>query len=227
MPPADPAVARAKDAVRRRIWTLLEQSNATRGPAHGRIPDFLGAAEAADLLARQPVWRSARVVKAVPDHAQLPVRARALAEGKLVYMAVPKLAGPLPFFVLDPATLPVAPEEAASRQWAEQHAPQIGVEDMRPVDLVVCGSVAVNRQGARLGKGAGYSDIELGLLQEAGLLSYRTTIATTVHPLQVLDEPLPEGGHDFRVDLIVTATNAIKCGPSPRPPGVAWEELDS
>jgi NAD(P)-dependent dehydrogenase (short-subunit alcohol dehydrogenase family) len=36
---------------------------------------------------------------------------------------------------------------------------------MRPVNLVVCGSVAVNRRGVRLGKGAGYSDIEVALLQ--------------------------------------------------------------
>ena len=55
-----------------------------------------------------------------------------------------------------------------------------------------------------LGKGAGYSDIEVALLAEAGLISERTMIATTVHDLQVLDEDLPEQVHDFRVDLIVT-----------------------
>ena len=60
----------------------------------------------------------------------------------------------------------------------------IGRSEMRFVDLVVCGSVAVNERGARLGKGAGYSDIEVGLLAEAGLIGERTTIATTVHELQ-------------------------------------------
>jgi 5-formyltetrahydrofolate cyclo-ligase len=29
---------------------------------------------------------------------------------------------------------------------------------------VVCGSVAVNRQGARVGKGGGFSDLEFALL---------------------------------------------------------------
>ena len=42
------------------------------------------------------------------------------------------------------------------------------MEDMRPADPVVCGSVVVNRQ---LGKGAGYSDIGIALLVEAGLIS--------------------------------------------------------
>jgi 5-formyltetrahydrofolate cyclo-ligase len=41
---------------------------------------------------------------------------------------------------------------------------------MQPVDLVACGSVAVDRTGARLGKGAGYSEIEVGLLNDAGLI---------------------------------------------------------
>jgi 5-formyltetrahydrofolate cyclo-ligase len=38
-----------------------------------------------------PEWPAARVVKANPDAPQLPVRRRALADGKVVYMAVPRL----------------------------------------------------------------------------------------------------------------------------------------
>ena len=62
---------------------------------------------------------------------------------------------------------------------------------MPPVDLVVCGSVAVNREGARVGKGGGFSDLEFALLVEAGLIGDATVLATTVHPLQVLDGPCP------------------------------------
>jgi 5-formyltetrahydrofolate cyclo-ligase len=91
--------------------------------------------------------------------------------------------------------------------------------------LVICGSVAVNRAGARLGKGAGYSDIEVALLQEAGLIGPNTTIVTTVHPLQVVDTDLPETAHDFSVDLIVTTSEVITCGPARRPPGIIWEHL--
>ena len=71
---------------------------------------------------------------------------------------------------------------------AETVARKVGVEEMQPVDLIICGSVAVNRRGVRLGKGAGYSDIEFALLQEAGLLRPETTIVTTVHSLQVVHE---------------------------------------
>jgi len=148
----------AKQTARERIWALLESKAAAPAGVYGRIPAFFGAKAAAERLATLAVWQAARTVKAVPDKAQLPVRARALAEGKLVYMAVPRLADALPFFLLDPASLTVPPEEAASSHVAETVARKVGVEEMQPVDLVICGSVAVNRHGVRLGKGAGYSD---------------------------------------------------------------------
>jgi 5-formyltetrahydrofolate cyclo-ligase len=176
-------------------------------------------------FAQLDVWRKARVIKAVPDKAQLPARARALAEGKLVYMAVPKLAEELPFYQLDPAALTVAPKEAASSKVAAKVARKVGLGDMRAVDLIICGSVAVNRHGVRLGKGAGYSDIEVALLHEAGLNDRDTTIVTTVHSLQVVDESLAETAHDFSVDLIITADEVIECYPPRRPAGLYWDSL--
>ncbi|WP_344942140.1 5-formyltetrahydrofolate cyclo-ligase [Actinomadura miaoliensis] len=216
----------AKNAVRTRIWDLLEREEAVpQLGVHGRIPNFHGAAAAAERLAALPVWADARVIKAVPDKAQEPVRALALEAGRLLYMAVPKLADELPFYLLDPRKLSVPPAQAASRDVAARIAQKVGVDQLQPVDLVVCGSVAVNRQGVRLGKGAGYSDIEVALLQEAGLISDQTIIVTTVHGLQVVDERLPESEHDFRVDLIVTPDEVIRCGPPRRPKGLIWEHL--
>jgi 5-formyltetrahydrofolate cyclo-ligase len=215
----------AKQAVRERVWDLLEHAGAAPPHVHGRIPAFDGSAAAADLLAALPVWRAARVIKAVPDKAQMPVRARALADGKFLYMAVPMLADALPFYELDPEVLPVTPAEAADRELAAQVGRKVAVAEMRPVDLVVCGSVAVSPRGTRLGKGAGYSDIEVALLAEAGLIGKQTTIVTTVHELQVIDEDLPEQDHDFRVDLIITPQRVIHCDSPKRPAGLDWSRL--
>jgi 5-formyltetrahydrofolate cyclo-ligase len=215
----------AKQALRVQVWDLLEREHAVERGVHGRIPAFTGAGAAAARLAGLPAWQAAQVIKAVPDRAQQPVRERALHDGKLVYMAVPMLADDHPFYVLNPASLTVAPAEAASREGAAGAAPKTGVDQMRPVDMVVCGSVAVNRNGARLGKGAGYSDIEVALLQEAGLIGPHTVIVTTVHPLQIVRETIPETEHDFSVDLIVTADEVIECGPPRRPQGLYWEQL--
>ncbi|MGH3917176.1 MAG: 5-formyltetrahydrofolate cyclo-ligase [Pseudonocardiaceae bacterium] len=218
-------VDQAKQTIRERVWSLLEREQVVQPGVHGRIPSFLGADDAADRLVTLPVWQAARVVKAVPDTAQQPVRAHALREGKLVYMAVPKLADKLPFYVLDPASLPVPPEKAATKDVAARVAPKIGVEQMQPVDLIICGSVAVNRRGARLGKGAGYSDIEVALLQEAGLMGPNTTIVTTVHSLQIVEDELPETEHDFSVDIIVTPDDVTICDTPRRPRGLIWTDL--
>ncbi|GAA2112090.1 5-formyltetrahydrofolate cyclo-ligase [Streptomyces synnematoformans] len=216
----------AKQTVRECVWDALDAAHAVHNDtAHGRIPHFHGTEEAADELAVLPAWRKARIVKAVPDKAQLPVRARALAEGKTVYMAVPKLADPRPFYLLDPARLPVGPAEAASSKTAARVAPRVAVDSLATVDLVVLGSVAVNRDGVRIGKGAGYSDLEFAFLTEAGLVTPGTVVVTTVHELQVLDQALPATQHDVGVDLIVTPSEVISCPRAHRPSGLVWEHL--
>jgi 5-formyltetrahydrofolate cyclo-ligase len=215
----------AKQQIRARMWDLLERERAVEPGVHGYIPAFEGADTAADRLAALPVWQRAQVVKSVPDRAQQLVREQALLDGKLLYMAVPMLADELPFYLLDPRHIAVTAAEAASRTTAAKVARKVGMEEMQPVHIVVCGSVAVNRDGARLDKGAGYSDIEVALLQEAGLISPSTVIVTTVHPMQVVNEPLPETDHDFSVDLIVTPDEVIECGPPRRPSGLYWDHL--
>jgi 5-formyltetrahydrofolate cyclo-ligase len=192
----------------------------------GKIPNFLGAEAAADQLATLPAWQAAHVLKANPDKAQRPVRAQALEEGKMLYMAVPRLADELPFYLLDPERLTISHWEAAAKEGAAKAGQKVAATELPSVDLVVCGSVAVNRQGARIGKGGGFSDLEVGFLVEAGVLRPDTVLATTVHPLQLVDEPLPETIHDFQVDLIVTPHEAIWCAKPHRPPGILWEHLN-
>jgi 5-formyltetrahydrofolate cyclo-ligase len=216
---------RDKNQIRERIWRLLVENQVTAPDVFGYIPDFVGSDEAAALLGTTSPWRSAKIVKANPDQAQLPVRARALAEGKILYMAVPKIASLDPFYFIDPRSSSIPPAQAASSEVASELSPKVAIEQMRSIDLVVCGSVAVNRQGARLGKGAGYSDIEVALLIEAGLVTDDTTIVTTVHSLQVIDDALPESSHDFRVDYIATEREIIPCGRSQRPSGLVWPSL--
>ncbi|MEN3306672.1 MAG: 5-formyltetrahydrofolate cyclo-ligase [Micromonosporaceae bacterium] len=220
-------IDQTKQQARERIWSLLEREGAAPPGVAGHIPNFVGADQAAERLAVLEAWRAAEVIKTNPDKAQLPVRVRVLHEGKLLYMAVPRLATPKPFYLLDPVVLTTPFATAASSAAAANAAPTIAVDVMRPVDLVVCGSVAVNRQGVRVGKGEGYSDIEVALLTEAGLIRPETVIVTTVHQLQVVEDELPEIEHDFSVDLIVTPDEVIRCGPARRPNGIVLSQLSA
>lgn len=116
------------------------------------------------------MWQAAGTVKANPDSAQLPVRQRALEDGKTVFMAVPRLAGAELFFALDPDHLGGPPRRAASISGAARSARRVTLADVSPVGLVVMGSVAAGEDGARLRQGGGFADLEFALATAAGLI---------------------------------------------------------
>jgi 5-formyltetrahydrofolate cyclo-ligase len=216
-----------KQDVRERIWKALEQARVGRFPGtHGRIPNFIGAERAADRLCELAVWKRAEVLKCNPDSPQRPVRLRALKAGKIVYMAVPRLRELECFIELDPKRLGTNITQASSIEGAFRFGRAVRPENMRPIDLIVCGTVATNPAGARIGKGGGYSDLEYGLTREAGLVKPTTPIVTTVHDLQIVDEKLPVIAHDIPVDCAITPTRVVETRTNlPRPAGVYWEYL--
>ena len=135
---------RSKDAIREGVWSEMQKRRVARFPgALGRIPNFSGAEACAEMLAATVLWKSARVLKANPDSPQRAVRQRALAEGKILYMAVPRLRSEKPFIELDPKKLKVSPYAASSIKGAAQYGRPVTLEEVKPIDLVVCGSVAV------------------------------------------------------------------------------------
>ena len=220
----------AKAALRREVWSAMSEAKVARFPgAAGRIPNFAGAEAAAERLRATDVWRGAGTVKANPDSAQLPVRQRALEDGKTVYMAVPRLAEAEPFFALDPDHLREPPRKAASIRGADRSARRVTLAELSPVDLVVMGCVAAGEDGARLGKGGGFADLEFALATAAGLIGPDTVTVTTVHELQVRPAGvIPLTGHDVPLDLVVTPERVIDCrsrhGPRPAA-GIRWEDL--
>jgi 5-formyltetrahydrofolate cyclo-ligase len=223
----DAGLLAAKAAVREEVWASLSEKGVFRFPGpYGRIPNFTGAEAAARRLAETEEWQSASTVKANPDAPQWPVRQRALEDGKTVYMAVPRLAEARPFFLLDPTHLKDSPRAASSIKGASRSARTVDLDELKPVDLVVGGCVAVGEDGARLGKGGGFSDLEFAIASAAGLIGARTVVATTVHERQVLPSGrIPTASHDTWVDLIVTPDRIIR---APRHRGAAridWEDL--
>ncbi len=223
-------VLAAKAALREEIWSAMRAARVARFPgAAGRIPNFTGAEAAAERLRAIRAWQAAATLKSNPDSAQLPVRQRALEDGKTVYMAVPRLADPEPFFALDPDQLTEPPRKAASISGASRSARRVALAELTPVDLVVMGCVAAAEDGARLGKGGGFADLEFALASAAGLIGPGTLSVTTVHELQVLPAgTIPLTSHDVLLDVIVTPERVIDCRPrhGPRPaPAIHWDDL--
>ena len=159
----------AKETARRLAYDGLHAARAARFPfpVEGRIPNYAGAEAAARRLRGLPVYRRAKTIKVNPDAPQLPVRAMALADGKTVVMPSPRLRGA--FLCIDPAAVPRGEERrAASLSHCHRYGREITLAELATgkVDLIVAGSVAVTRDGARAGKGEGYADLEYAFLRE-------------------------------------------------------------
>lgn len=218
---------KTKDAIRKEVWALLKEKRVARFPgAEGRIPNFAGAENCARLLARSPLWKEAGVIKANPDSPQRAIRQRALEEGKMLYMAVPRLQTLKPFIELDPKRLKASPFRASSIKGAAQYGRPVSLDEVKKIDLIVCGSVAVNQDGSRIGKGGGYSDLEYALLREEKKVDRQTPILTTVHALQILNIEMPMSEHDIPINAIITPEKIILLKPHyQKPNGIYWHIL--
>ncbi|XP_074576859.1 5-formyltetrahydrofolate cyclo-ligase-like protein COG0212 [Curcuma longa] len=217
--------------IRKRVWDLLEAENIARNPrpVHHRIPNFDGAALAADRLGELDVFEKAGCVKVNPDSPQKQVRFLTLTGGKQLLTPQPRLRTGF-FSVLESQALPSGSIlEACTSVGAAKHGRPIGLDEKIKVDLIVIGSVAVDpRTGARLGKGEGFAELEYGMLRYMGAIDDNTMIVTSVHDKQLVND-IPVGKllvHDVPVDIICTPTQVIYTNTKiPKPQGIYWEKL--
>lgn len=216
----------SKDDIRRRIWSLMEEKGISRfpRPVYGRIPNFVVSEVAAQKLAEQREFKQAKVVKVNPDSPQKMVRYLTLVSGKILIMPTPRLKHG--FLLLNPNEIPKsAYKEASSIHGAFKYGKICGINNMPEVDLIVAGSVAVSKQGVRVGKGGGYSEIEYGVLREIGAVNEETPIFTTVHDIQIVDFA-PKEAYDLTVDAIITPTKIIRVERvNERPKGIIWDKI--
>jgi 5-formyltetrahydrofolate cyclo-ligase len=213
-----------KAKARKAVWDALTKRRVARFPfpVRGRIPNFKGAEEAAARLLDHPIFRGVKVIKVNPDSPQRWVRQLALERGITVITPTPRLKGA--FRKLDPRKIPLEHyDDAATLKHGGKWGEDLALDELPKIDLVVMGSVAVTRDGRRLGKGHGYADLEYAILRELG--NPAVPVVTTVHALQVLDD-FPTERHDLPVSLIATPEEVIEVKRPPSPPeGIEWELL--
>ncbi|MEM2767678.1 MAG: 5-formyltetrahydrofolate cyclo-ligase [Candidatus Bathyarchaeia archaeon] len=171
-------------------------------PCRGRIPNFIGAEAAAEKLRQLEEWKKAKVVFVSPDSPQQKVRENALKDGKTLIMASPRLKSG--FILIDADRVKGKERWASTIKGAFKNG--VKVQDFPKPDLIVEGSVAVDLQGHRLGKGGGYGDMEIEILNKK---FGDIPTATTVHDIQVV-EKVPFEEKDRKVSIIVTPTRVIR-----------------
>lgn len=214
-----------KSEIRHKIWTIMEKKDVARfpRPIKGRIPNFEGAEKAAENLKNLKEFQKATHVKVNPDSPQHPVRKKVVNDGKTLYMPTPRLREG--FLRITPEDVPGGKESKATTiKHSKKFGEKIDLKDIEEISLVVAGSVAVTKNGKRVGKGGGYSDIEYGILRELEL--GKPPIITTIHPIQIVKN-IPTEAHDISLDWIITPNEIIETDPTfKKPNGINWSILD-
>lgn len=161
-----------------------------------------------------------------PDKSLHPSRILVLEQGKRLYVPIPQLRGSL---LKELEHNPGHEIEMTVSNWGIKHlGNNIDLDAEIHIDLLIVGSVAVSKDGHRIGKGKGYADLEFALLKEMKAIDDNTVIITVVHDIQVFDT-LPNDLfeiYDVPVDIIVTPTQIIVVEEKlPRPEGIFWNLL--
>ncbi len=213
-----------KMKIRKKVWEEMEESGVARFPlpVEGRIPNFVGAEKAAEKLDEVSDFRKAERIKVNPDSPQNPVRAEVIRREKVLFMPTPRLREG--FLRIEPKKVPEGKERKATTiKHSKTYGEHVSLEELEDIDLVITGSVAVSRDGVRIGKGGGYSDIEYAVLKEMG--HEDIPVLTTVHPIQIQGD-LPQGEHDVPLDWILTPEEMIETKTElEKPSGLLWDSL--
>jgi 5-formyltetrahydrofolate cyclo-ligase len=187
------------------IWEKMENSQISKSNSYGRIPDFYGSTQASELLRNSLEWIDSNIIFVSPDTAQQNVRKNAFYDGKDLIMATPKLLNG--YILLDSSYTYGNEEDASTIKGAFKYGRKI--TSIPYIDMVIEGSVAVDMDGGRLGKGGGYGDIEISYLKNSNLIGEKTPIATTVHEIQII-EKVPMESYDENLNMIVTPERILR-----------------
>jgi len=193
----------------------------TRPPLPTRYPQFVGAQEAAKRAATVTEFLSAGVVLVSPGVAVL--SDVVLQEGKMLVSPTPGLRKEKVFQQL---VMNEDVEETLEGRREPKYL-RLEVEDDLKIDLLVVGSMLVDKMGRRMGKKREQVGLEFVL---GGLSGQKMVVITLVHDCQVVEE-VPEtmfSAQDVPVDIIVTPTRVIRVkNRLPKPDTIVWSSVTS
>jgi|SRR5579875_239958 len=217
--------------LRRVVWNRLKEVALPDARFHYDfnefIPDFLGSDRCVEAIGLLPEYRAATTIFIAPDNSLEALRRRALDDGKRLLVWTYGLRRG----VLRIDGHEVSTEDrrlAATLDGMERFGHLLDYAELSSIgaiDLVVTGAAAVSREGVHFGKGHGYFDLEWGLLAELGVVGQLTPVVAVVHDCQVVDESVPHAPSDATVDVIVTPSAVLRCGPLPKPTGLIWDRV--
>lgn len=208
-------------AVLKKLCTFLTHHalvTTTRPPLPTRYPQFLGAEKASIRAAVLDEFRAAKVVLVSPGVAVL--SDTVLQQGKTLVSPTPGLREEKVFQKL------IQNEKESVEGIREPKYTRLELAKDVKIDVLVVGSMLVDKLGRRMGKKREQVGLEFVL---GGLSTQKKLVVITlVHDCQVVDE-VPESlfsSMDVPVDIIVTPTKVIRVKDRlPKPNTILWNKV--
>ncbi|NVM04072.1 MAG: 5-formyltetrahydrofolate cyclo-ligase [Candidatus Helarchaeota archaeon] len=165
-------------------------------PIYGRIPNFIGSDRAAEKIRLLPDYLNSLCIFTGPDFALKALRDLVLNDGKILAYATPHMKE---FKMLK-----------GRYNTTIKSLSKFGEKLTKKVDFVIVGSVAVDLNGNRIGKGSGYGDQEIKFLQKR-FKGKNFLAGTLVHSSQIFEDfsNLIEP-HDEKIKFILTEKELIE-----------------
>uniref|UniRef100_A0A0K2UMM2 Uncharacterized protein n=2 Tax=Lepeophtheirus salmonis TaxID=72036 RepID=A0A0K2UMM2_LEPSM len=217
-PIPEKSIKSIKNWTREWMWDFLERSSSILSnfprPCYGEIPNYQNSKSAAILFSRSKTFESAKVVLLSPSASLTYMRELCLRSKKVIYFRQTDFKTDQFLWRVDPNKLKKDVDYvlASTTRGLKTFGKPIKCRKKffhEKIDLVIVGSVAVNKSGARIDTGTGQTDLEWAILHELGVVEAKNiTVATIVDCVQILDESvLPNSvmqKQDLPADVIVT-----------------------
>ncbi|MCE5242921.1 MAG: 5-formyltetrahydrofolate cyclo-ligase [Syntrophobacteraceae bacterium] len=184
--------------------------------------------KAAENLRRIPPYAGARTVMVSLHPALRQVCLNLLNDRKRIVLPTPGLQKG--FVLLDPAAIPPSKRLPAIQMKLKDpslvklpyHKPM-----KEPVDMIVTESLAVTRDGKRMGSGEGFLDLQAAILHALGWTSPELRVVTIVQEDQLV-ESLPTEDTDVDIHWIVTPRQVMEAFRGVfSGGGILWENLEN
>lgn len=213
------AKARIRGGVREKMRTVIRPDSRFVYQLENMSPDFPGSEVFPRVIMSLPFYKGDNPVYITPDNCGDHLRTHFIKEHRPL-MATVHIGLGYHFFA--PGSVPAGQERfAGTLDGGLIFGANVDLEYLmrlpRP-DFYVTGCGAINRKGARWGKGHGYGDVHWAIFNEAGLVDQSTPVVVCTHDFCVVDDEIPLSDTDLTADWIITPKQVIEVkDPLPKP----------
>ncbi|MGW8287483.1 MAG: 5-formyltetrahydrofolate cyclo-ligase [Desulfobulbales bacterium] len=190
------------------------------------IPSESKWGKVAQKLRGLQIYRDAATIFATLDRSLHQARINCLVDGKNLIMPAPSIREG--FYLLPSRSISFTDlPSAVTFKGLLKHGQLLKSLDIDKlfVMLLLTGSMAIDREGGRVGDGNGFFDLCCALLQEYKGLHPNWAAMTFVQEEQIFPKPLPQDPWDIQMGAAITQSSVHIFDQSPQKPSIFWDML--